>query len=274
MCKKDDAGGLIRTNHPPVADAGTDITLNRVSCSSPNWVQLDASSSSDADRDKLLYKWTKISGPSCSLFNADSLVAYVSDLQPGQYTFELNVTDPNGLSSKDTVVINISGTPSPTLVDLDVNLEGSYSFNISDNVGPVDLYLFLCARGYCPPRDFKARTFFFASVNVPTWGLFHIRIVETADTSASSNNHQTFMALTSANSNIPSGSVSGQSSINFKQLIQKGGGSFSDSFHMNTGSAGGCDPNLFANLAPLTISGALDAGTHTISLTLKGKAYF
>jgi len=275
MCKKDDGDSLIRTNHPPVADAGADITLNRVSCSSPNWVQLDASSSSDADRDKLLYKWTKISGPSCSLFNADSLVVYVSDLQPGQYTFELDVTDPDGLSSKDTMAINVTGTPSPTEVDLDVQVNGNYSFRISDEFGSDDVYMFLCqALHSCPVRDVKARTNLLTTFDVPTWGKFMFRIVEIADTSAANNYHQTFLTITAANIQIPSGRISGLASVNFKQLIQGGGGSFNGTLEMNSGSAGGCDPNVFAGLSPLTISGTLDTTNHIVSLTLKGKTYF
>ena len=275
MCKKDDAGSLIRANHPPVAHAGADITLNRVSCSSPNWVQLDASSSSDADRDKLLYKWTKISGPFCNLSSPYSQIAEVNNLQAGQYAFELNITDPKGLSSKDTLVVDVIGSPSPTEVDLDVTVDGSYSFSISDGFGSEDIYLFLCQVLHsCPVRDVKARTNLLKTFNEPTWGKFMFRIDEIADTSVSSNNHQTFMTIMSANIQIPSGSVSGRASINFKQLIQGGGGSFSGTLEMNSGSAGGCDPNVFANLALITISGILDAERHNMTLTLKGKVYF
>jgi hypothetical protein len=275
MCKKENTDNSMAAaiNHPPIANAGADITLERVSCSSPNAAGLNGGSSSDPDHDKLLYTWTKLSGPPCSLFSAYSPDAQVNDLQPGQYAFELNVTDPSGLSSKDTAVIYVRGIPAPIEVDLDVSLDGNYTFGTNDGLDYV--YLILCqVYGSCPPRDFKARTNFFTSFHLPTLGLFHLRIDETADTSAASSNHQTYIAITSANNNIPSGSVSGQFSVNFKQLIQGGGGPFNGTLQVNSGSALGCDPNILVNLAPLTDSGTLDAGAHIISLTLKGKVYF
>jgi len=272
-CKKEDARPWTDINHPPVAHAGPDITLNRVVCSSSNSVQLDASSSSDPERDRLTFKWTQISGSLCSLFDADSLVVYVNDLQPGPYAFELTVTDNSGLSAKDTVAINVTGSPQPVEVDLDVNLNAFYSFFPKTYAIPLEIYSALCQAygGQCPPNPMIAQMYFAKNFDLPATGQFRLRVDETCDTIRASNNHSTSMSISAYNG---TSSIRGQCSVNFKQLIQQGGGSFNGTCQITDGSAIGCDQNIFTNLSPLTVSGTLDVASHNITMTLKGKVYF
>ena len=90
------------SDNPPVACAGEDqnITLP------DHTVLLDGSCSTDPDNDLTNYLWSKISGPT-SFDIADTNLAqtYVSNLKEGIYSFQLKVTDKNGLTSVDTVQV-------------------------------------------------------------------------------------------------------------------------------------------------------------------------
>jgi hypothetical protein len=200
----------------------------------------------------------------------------VTNFQAGEYAFELKITDASGLSSKDTVVINVTGTPSPGEVDLDVSLVAEYSFIVNTGLSgdAVIVYAALCQLyGECPPLPLsEAKTSLTKIFDMPNWGQFRFKLDETAEGAGASYNHETSIALTKTND--PSWWASGQCSINFKKLIQAGGGLFNGTCQMSNGSAMRCDQNIFTNLPPLSVSGILDTTTHTVDLTLKGKVYF
>lgn len=115
--KVDDNGGLsakdtvqvvvndsLQSNRPPVANAGTNQTINLPT----NTVNLDGSGSADPDNNISTYLWTKISGPlSSNLINATNLQTQVLSLVQGVYYFELKVTDAGGLFSMDTVQVEV-----------------------------------------------------------------------------------------------------------------------------------------------------------------------
>ena len=61
-------------NHPPLANAGTDQTVNAGYIAS-----LDGSKSKDPDNDPLTYSWTQIAGPKVKLNNANSPTCYLYD---------------------------------------------------------------------------------------------------------------------------------------------------------------------------------------------------
>ncbi|TAL47409.1 MAG: hypothetical protein EPN92_04905 [Chitinophagaceae bacterium] len=95
-------------NKPPIAIAGPDqvITLPKDSTS------LDGRSSSDPDGTISNFLWTKISGPSSfNIRNAASALTITKNLVAGSYLFELMVTDNDGLSAKDTVLITVDAAP-------------------------------------------------------------------------------------------------------------------------------------------------------------------
>ena len=85
------------------------------------------------------YQWTKISGPeSVVIENAETSSATVKNLSEGTYTYELVVTDMNGLHSNAVVVVTVKPAPLPpvanagsavtiTLPVSDVPLDGSRS---------------------------------------------------------------------------------------------------------------------------------------------------
>ena len=95
------------TNLPPVANAGADTTLVLPT----DMVTLNGCSSSDPEMADLSFKWTKISGPGAFLLREDSLCSVrVNGLVEGTYSFELTVTDIDGLSGKDTVVVTVNSS--------------------------------------------------------------------------------------------------------------------------------------------------------------------
>ncbi|MBS1610713.1 MAG: T9SS type A sorting domain-containing protein, partial [Bacteroidetes bacterium] len=101
----------------PVADAGTDqaITLPASNNKTAS-IRLDGTKSYDADGSIVYYTWKKITGTSAvTIDNVNTASSNVSGLQVGQYTFELTVTDNNGISASDqvTIVVKPANSQSP-----------------------------------------------------------------------------------------------------------------------------------------------------------------
>jgi hypothetical protein len=256
-CKKDST----KPDHhfPPVANAGPDVTLKLSSCGAGSAV-LDGSGSSDPDDNISSYLWRQVSGPySATLSNSTSAKATAQSLFPGQYAFELKVTDAGGLSSKDTVAVNVIGIFNQ--YDLDVTSQGSFTF--SDNYQ--DCY-------YGPPCWYYDLTSIQGLFSFSPIGQFHLSVYETADTAFGGSGHDTYINLYTDNVNGPR--ATGTCSVSFKQLIEKGGGAFAGTFKPQGGSAEACGSSIYDDLAPLTIAGNLDAASHTISMSIKGKIYF
>lgn len=92
------------TNHPPVAVAGTNQS---VECHAV--VTLDGSQSSDPDGDPLTYEWSQDGN---ALGTDPTLLAV---FEVGTYTITLKVTDSSGASSQANVVIQVVDTTSPVV---------------------------------------------------------------------------------------------------------------------------------------------------------------
>jgi hypothetical protein len=84
------------SNQSPVANAGPDVTVD--CCGTAT---LDGSASSDPDGDPLTYAWHENSTLLSSVSNPEL------NLAAGEHTLALVVTDPSGLTSSDTVVVNV-----------------------------------------------------------------------------------------------------------------------------------------------------------------------
>jgi len=94
----------VKVNKPPIANGGADNSITLP----VNSVQLDGSNSSDQDGSLTSYQWNKIVGPSqFSISNSSVAKPTVSNLVQGIYQFELVVTDNDGGSAKDTVIITV-----------------------------------------------------------------------------------------------------------------------------------------------------------------------
>ncbi|MFT3825519.1 MAG: PKD domain-containing protein [Chitinophagaceae bacterium] len=95
---------LAQPNSKPVAIAGKDTTIGIPSTSAI----LNGSKSYDPDGTITAYSWKQVNGPApATIASADKAVSTVSNLQPGVYTFELTVTDNNGVTAKDSVEVTL-----------------------------------------------------------------------------------------------------------------------------------------------------------------------
>lgn len=96
---------------PEAKVANSSITVNEGAN-----VSLDASSSSDPDGDTLKFEWKQISGSTVSLSNANAARASFTAPQVSSATdlsFEVTVTDPDGLSAKAKVDVKVNDVPTP-----------------------------------------------------------------------------------------------------------------------------------------------------------------
>ena len=99
--------GNIVTNHPPIADAGLDQTVQSAG-SGGTLVTLDGSKSSDPDGDVLSFVWKDELG---NVVGSTAIVQVT--VQVGVHTFTLTVTDPGGLSSTAKTVITVQAVNHP-----------------------------------------------------------------------------------------------------------------------------------------------------------------
>lgn len=114
-------GGMLNlaaiiVNGTPTADAGLDQTVEATSGMTS--FSLDASGSSDPDKDDLAYEWSE----SGSVISTDAAPSFVAGV--GTHTIDLKVTDTHGASHTDTVVVTIQDTTKPTfdtIPDITVN---------------------------------------------------------------------------------------------------------------------------------------------------------
>ena len=260
-CKKDDKS-TSPPNKAPIANAGLDKTITRLSCGSVLSIDLDGSGSSDPDNNMLSYVWRNINLPSQAIIK-DSTKASTSvfNISIGQYAFELKVTDAGGLSSKDTILVNVIESE----YNLDITINGTYNFE--DN-HPNCYYLYY---NY-DPYPFNDITTIPGEGNFSPFGEFNFLGSEYADTADLSDVHDSYFSLYTGNGN--SVAAYGTSTINFKKVIIQGGGSFTGNFTVTGGSAQRCNSNIFTNLPPLAISGTLNTTTKTVTLNIKGKIFF
>ena len=100
------------TNLPPVARAGTDISANYDCGLNSATIILNGTASTDPDGTIVSYLWT---GP-VAIVNPNSATTQVSNLSLGTYEYILKVTDNNGATGLDTVLINVVAAMSRPLV--------------------------------------------------------------------------------------------------------------------------------------------------------------
>jgi len=122
----------------PTADAGPDkeITLPT------NSLTLNGSGN-DPDGTIDSYSWTKVSGPTVSLSNANNPTATASNLVVGIYKFKLEVTDNDGFRASDQmqVVVNPAEVNQPPTVNAGSNITitlPTNSTNINGSASDID----------------------------------------------------------------------------------------------------------------------------------------
>lgn len=123
------------TNLPPIANAGTNQTINLPK----SWTLLNGTMSTDNVRISR-YEWTQLSGPSdAKIVNSTDALANATGLTIGQYVFRLYVIDENNNNATDQVwikviqekntppVANAGGDQSITLPTKTIYLNGTRS---------------------------------------------------------------------------------------------------------------------------------------------------
>lgn len=91
----------VTVNIPPVANAGTDISITIP----VNSISLTGAGT-DSDGSVVSYNWSRISGPAAgTITNAASAATSVTGLIAGIYKYELRVTDNHGGTGRDTVQV-------------------------------------------------------------------------------------------------------------------------------------------------------------------------
>ena len=88
----------------PKVNAGEDIAINLPT----NNVRLRGSATVDTNSAIKSYQWVKLSGPSrFKIVNANSAQTVINQLEAGNYVFQLEVTDTNGLTGKDEIAVTV-----------------------------------------------------------------------------------------------------------------------------------------------------------------------
>ena len=131
----------IKVNQRPIANAGTDQVVNDVDGNGQESVTLDGGGSSDADGGISSYVWTNLLNQVLS----NSVIATANVVLPvGSNSLTLTVTDTDGATRTDEVIVRVNGLPvadagaDQTVTDVDnsggeiVLLDGSTS---TDDVG-------------------------------------------------------------------------------------------------------------------------------------------
>jgi len=108
-------------NLTPVADAGADRTVNR-----SDEVILDASGSTDPNRDDLSYTWTQTDGPAVELSGSGATGTFTAPNESADLTFEVTVSDGN-LTASDTVTVTVGDDSGFSPGDYDTDGDGSVS---------------------------------------------------------------------------------------------------------------------------------------------------
>ncbi|WP_148707450.1 PKD domain-containing protein [Chitinophaga skermanii] len=116
---------VLAANKPPVAVAGADVTITLPT----NSVTVNGNASSDEDGTITKYAWTKISGGNATIASPNAAQTTISGLAEGKYEFELTVTDNNGATAKDRIIITVQPAPNKAPVanagaDFSVQLPG------------------------------------------------------------------------------------------------------------------------------------------------------
>ena len=108
-------------NRAPVSVAGDDFSAHI----EPNGTQLDGSQSSDPDGDELSFEWVILSEPDGAAAQFDDATQVAPRLQaqaPGTYEIELTVTDPEGASGHDTIVVTLENDAPVPVADVSLLL--------------------------------------------------------------------------------------------------------------------------------------------------------
>ncbi len=114
-------------NTAPYVNAGPDRTIMMRSSSVHIYADYF-----DSDGTIASVLWTQVGGPPLTLSNTTSEFFKVSNLQPGTFEFQLTVTDNNGATSTDRVVLTVVSSSSLPVVNSIVLMNGQTNADIKN----------------------------------------------------------------------------------------------------------------------------------------------
>jgi hypothetical protein len=157
------AGGS-SANQSPSANAGADqnITLPI------NTITLTGTGT-DKDGSIVSYSWSKVSGGAAVIGSLNTATTTISGLSEGSYLFRLTVSDNNGASASDDVMINVAAAVAPgntTHIEAEkwTTMYGVMTENCSDAGGTQDV-------GWIDMNDWLEYT-----INVPAAGAYALNL--------------------------------------------------------------------------------------------------
>ncbi|MBX2888279.1 MAG: hypothetical protein KF829_06470, partial [Ferruginibacter sp.] len=263
---------LTAANLPPVANAGSDITITLP----VNTVTLSGSGT-DPDNYVVAYRWVKVSGGVANITNSNLAQTTVNGLEAGIYTFELTVTDNSGATGSDQVVVTVlpAANISPMVnagndqtITLPVNwvvLNGS----AIDGDGTIVAYEWIKVSG--GDANIQSPSSSVSQVTNLEEGLYTFRLVVTDNDGASASGEMHVLVLAQPFNNPPIANAGLDQTINLpqNQILLDGGGTDSDGqvvayeWLKITGPAGGFVTN--GNNASTTVTG-LQLGVYKFQL--------
>ncbi|HEY8933713.1 MAG TPA: PKD domain-containing protein [Cyclobacteriaceae bacterium] len=173
-------------NQVPIANAGTDKTVNL-----PTSTLNITGSGSDADGTITTYLWTKISGPTVTITNANAATVSLSALVAGMYVFQLTVTDDKSATASDQVTVTvIAANQSPTAnagADITITLPTSTTNIIgsgTDPDGSISGYAWTFVSGPAIPTLVNASSTTVTANGLNTAGTYTFRLTVTDNNSA------------------------------------------------------------------------------------------
>ncbi len=182
---------VLAANQSPVANAGPDQNINL-----PTSGINTNGSGSDPDGTISAYLWTQVNGPSAAnIVNPNSASTTINNLIEGTYRFRLTVTDDDGATGTDEMIVTVS--PAATNVAPTVNAGPDQSITLpvntvnltaiaTDTDGTIASYAWTKISG---PASFTFDNTSSASVNVSNLvaGTYVFRIVVTDDDGATAS---------------------------------------------------------------------------------------
>lgn len=119
-----------KANVPPVANAGTDITITLP----VNTVVLDGRASSDTDGTITQCFWQQVSGPGkSSIVSPSASSTNVTGLIAGTYVFSLTVTDNDKATDTDQVTVVVKPVPAPANIPPVANAGSNVTITLPQN---------------------------------------------------------------------------------------------------------------------------------------------
>ncbi|MBL6448895.1 tandem-95 repeat protein [Fulvivirga sp. 29W222] len=261
-------------NSPPTANAGSDKTINL-----PTNSTTLTGSGSDSDGSIVSYAWAQLSGPTVTLANQNTTTLGLSDLIEGSYEFKITITDDDGATGSDNVLVTvIAANQNPNAnAGADINLTlptnaTNLSGSATDADGTVTAYLWQQISGPAASTMVNASTAT-ASISNLVEGTYEFQLTVTDDDGAEDTDIVQVTVISLPPNIAPVANAGSDKNITLpvNSVMLNGSGSDSDGTIASYSWTKTSGPSTFSlsgqNTATLTANN-LVAGTYIFRLTV------